>query len=210
MLLAWAAGAGWSSPAAGQHPPVLEGRVIDRLSGAPISGALVGSTVAPRRTTSDGAGAFTLRGLEPGPVAIEAQAAGYRPGQVQVELRNGQFAWVRIELDPDPVEVRGIDVAAGSADTGATVLDRAALDDLGPADLGTALEGMPGVVVTRRGGPGAPATASIRGSSPDQVLVLLDGFPMNAPMTGGADLSTITLDGVERVTVIPGAQSARF
>jgi len=209
ILLAGVAAA-WSLPLAGQHPPVLEGRVIDRVSGAPIAGARLGAAGRAQRTTSDGAGVFTIRGLEPGAVTIEARVAGYRPGSVGVELRNGQVVSIRLELDPEPLNVVGLDVEVRSGGAGVAVVDRAALDDLGPADLGTLLDGVPGVVVTRRGGPGAPATASIRGSSPDQVLVLLDGVPMNASLTGEADLSTITLDGIERITVVPGAQSARF
>ena len=46
-----------------------------------------------------------------------------------------------------------------------------------------------------------PATVSIRGGSPDQVLVLYDGVPVQGALTGAVDLSTVPLDGVEKVAL---------
>ena len=58
------------------------------------------------------------------------------------------------------------------------------------------------MVVTRAGGPGSPATASIRGSSANQVLVLVDGVPQNQAVSGSADLSLVRLDNVEKISVV--------
>jgi outer membrane cobalamin receptor len=194
-----------------QHPPVVEGRVVDRVTGAPVVGARVRSDTEGLEAITGAGGAFSLRGLLPGERRIDVQAAGYRDASTRVEARNGSTTTVRLELDPDPVAVQGLQVtAAAPAGGGAIVLERADLEARGPADLAVALSEVPGLVVTRRGGPASPATVSIRGGSPDQVLVLLDGVPVHAPLTGGVDLSTITLDGVERVTVLPGVQSARY
>ncbi|MFI5324569.1 MAG: TonB-dependent receptor, partial [Thermodesulfobacteriota bacterium] len=49
----------------------------------------------------------------------------------------------------------------------------------------------PGVVVRDYGGFGQLKTMSIRGSSNDQVVILLDGVRLNNPLGGGVDLSTI-------------------
>ncbi|MDQ6612680.1 MAG: TonB-dependent receptor, partial [Gemmatimonadota bacterium] len=72
------------------------------------------------------------------------------------------------------------------------------------------LQYTPGLVITRAGGSGQSSRVSIRGSSAGQVLVLIDGVPLNGPMSGEADLSHISLETVERVTVRTGAQSARY
>jgi outer membrane cobalamin receptor len=196
---------------AAQHPPVLEGQVLDRMSGAPVSGARVTALGAAHGAVTDARGAFTLRGLDPGTVILEVRAPGYRSLTLTVEARNGQVSSARAELSPAPVQVAGLRVEAGpDGTTDAVVLERAELDALGSADLAVALQQVPGVVVTRRGGPGSPASLSIRGGSGDQALVLFDGVPVNAPLTGGVDLSTISLDAVERITVLTGVQSARF
>lgn len=67
----------------------------------------------------------------------------------------------------------------------------------------------PGVVI-RDFGLNQPATVSVRGSSSDQVLVLLDGVPLNPAAGGGADLSTVPLSFVDRLTVVRGAVGARY
>ncbi|MCK5391948.1 MAG: TonB-dependent receptor [Deltaproteobacteria bacterium] len=66
----------------------------------------------------------------------------------------------------------------------------------------------PGVVVRDFGGFGQLKTISIRGSSNDQVVILLDGVRLNNPIGGGVDLSTIPVSYVDRFEVIRGGASA--
>ncbi|TFG51357.1 MAG: TonB-dependent receptor, partial [Gemmatimonadales bacterium] len=51
---------------------------------------------------------------------------------------------------------------------------------------------------------------TLRGSAPDEVLVLLDGLPLNDPYTGRADLRRVPTATVEEVRLHPGAQGAAF
>jgi outer membrane cobalamin receptor len=66
----------------------------------------------------------------------------------------------------------------------------------------------PGVVVRDYGGFGQLKTMSIRGSSNDQVVILLDGVRLNSPIGGGVDLSTIPVNYVDRFEIIRGGASA--
>lgn len=66
----------------------------------------------------------------------------------------------------------------------------------------------PGVVVRDFGGLGQLKTLSIRGSSNDQVTVLLDGVRLSSPIGGGVDLSTIPIDYIESIEVVRGGGSA--
>lgn len=66
----------------------------------------------------------------------------------------------------------------------------------------------PGVVVRDFGGFGQLKTVSIRGSSSNQVVVLLDGLKLNNPLTGSVDLSTIPIQYVESIEVVRGGGSA--
>ena len=66
----------------------------------------------------------------------------------------------------------------------------------------------PGVVVRDFGGLGQLKTLSIRGSSNDQVVVLLDGVRLSSPIGGGVDLSTIPIDYIQSIEVIRGGGSA--
>ena len=65
----------------------------------------------------------------------------------------------------------------------------------------------PGTVVRRT--PGQDSLL-LRGASPDQSLVLLDGIPLNPAAGGGVDLRMLPAGLVERVTVLRGNEGARF
>lgn len=66
-----------------------------------------------------------------------------------------------------------------------------------------------GVQVRRLGGPGQPAEISIRGSTSRQVVVMLDGVPLNDAQTAAVDLSTIPVDLLERIEVSRGGGSVQ-
>lgn len=69
---------------------------------------------------------------------------------------------------------------------------------------------LPGVGVSRLGGLGSAALISLRGSSWEQVLVYLDGVPLNAAVGGGVDLSTVPLGDIERIEVYRGMSPIAF
>jgi len=82
-----------------------------------------------------------------------------------------------------------------------------AADEARSADLGQLLLGRSSFDVRTQGNPGTVQTISLRGASTNQVLVLVDGRPVNSVTTGGANLSEILLDQIERVEVIEGPYS---
>ena len=67
-----------------------------------------------------------------------------------------------------------------------------------------------GVNVRDFGGLGKLSTISIRGSSADQVVVLLDGVRLSPATGGGVDFSTIPAEHIERIEVIRGGDSAFY
>jgi len=151
-----------------------------------------------------------LRGLEPGDVAVRVRAISYAPRDTTAVAANGRSATLDIRLYPAASRLDPIVVQARRDSATSTVFDRVAIEQSGRRDLGELLQNVPGVVVTQAGGPGSPSHISIRGSSANEVLVLVDGNPLNSPITGDADLSRIGIESIERVTVLPGAQSARY
>lgn len=70
------------------------------------------------------------------------------------------------------------------------------------------LEPLPGVSITRYGGRSAAALVSVRGASPEQVLVLVNGRRRNTAQGGGVDLAAISPDSIERIEVYRGGMSA--
>jgi iron complex outermembrane receptor protein len=82
--------------------------------------------------------------------------------------------------------------------------------DTRATDVAELLEKSVGVSVRRFGGAGDPATASIRGSSSEQVTVLLDGVPLNRARSGVVDLSNVPLRIVRRIEVYRSFTPLRY
>ena len=61
-----------------------------------------------------------------------------------------------------------------------------------------------GVQVRHFGGPGQASEITIRGSTGQQVVILLDGVRLNTAQSGTVDLSTIPLATVDRIEVLRG------
>ncbi len=67
-----------------------------------------------------------------------------------------------------------------------------------------------GVQVRQSGGLGSFSSVSLRGSSSDQVMVFMDGIPLNDASGGGVDLSTISLSDVAAIEIYRGATPINF
>jgi len=67
-----------------------------------------------------------------------------------------------------------------------------------------------GVQTRRYGGTGSFQTVSIRGVQGSEVLVLLDGIPLNSAMGGAVDLGSINAERVGEIELYKGITPARF
>ena len=190
-----------------QWPGELSGRILDSFTRTPLGAVEVLVEPGAWRTSTDASGAFRLRGLEPGSYRISVRRLGYGRTYRDVEVQNGGAARVTVELTPVALELVGITATVAAA--GGVVLSRAAIVASGARTAGDALRGVPGIVIQERTR-GGPQSVSLRGANPDAVLVLLDGIPLNDPITGEADLSTVSARSLTRATVLAGALSARF
>lgn len=190
----------------------IGGRVVDANTAQPISNARIELRGRPDVLHSGAEGRFTIRGLEPRLYVIRATAIGYEAVTVEYDVLNGRTTDVRVEMSARPSVLTEMSVVArgDSAAPNATVFDRTAIENSGRRDVAELIQSVPGVVVVRDGGPGQPSRVSIRGSSASQVLVLVDGVALNYATSGTADLSRLPLETVQRVTVLTGAQSARY
>jgi vitamin B12 transporter len=190
----------------------VRGRVTVAADGSGLPGARIDDGAGEASAVADGGGTFVLRGLSPGAHALRVSAVGFQPTTVGVSVVNGRTSDVAVALPPVVEHLAGVAVhgVADSVPAAATTITHADIVASGRRDIADLLDQVPGVVVTRQGGPGGPATLSIRGSSADEVLVLVDGVPLNSHLSGAADLSQIPVSSIERITVVPGAQSARY
>jgi vitamin B12 transporter len=93
------------------------------------------------------------------------------------------------------------------------VVTQEQIQERGARTVQEALRYLPGILSdgTAGGQLGAGSSQFVRGASSRQVLILLDGRPINdRGFFGGFDLSTFTTTNVERIEVIPGGGSALY
>ncbi|WP_420125312.1 TonB-dependent receptor [Longimicrobium sp.] len=199
-----------ANPVCAQRPGEIAGRVVEAGTAAPVEAAAVEVAELGVRAWTDGTGRFRLRGVEPGTYGVRVSRSGYAARQLAAEVRNGEEAWLEVQLAAAAVALQAVRVTADAQPAeGGTRVSREEIESGGARTAAEVLERVPGVVVRSTGATGAQ-TVSIRGSAADAVLVLVDGVPLNDPVSGEADLSGVPAQSIDRVTVLPGARSARY
>ena len=69
---------------------------------------------------------------------------------------------------------------------------------------------LPSITTNNYGSLGALKTIQMRGSTPYQVLVLVDGRPINSPRSGDVSLNSIPLEDIARIEVLRGPASSLY
>jgi vitamin B12 transporter len=70
-----------------------------------------------------------------------------------------------------------------------------------------ALRWAQGLSINQSGGFGTVANVRMRGGTPEQTLVLIDGAIVNSATGGGYDFANLTSDNIERIEILRGSQS---
>jgi vitamin B12 transporter len=70
-----------------------------------------------------------------------------------------------------------------------------------------ALRWAQGLSVNQSGGPGTAVDVRMRGGTPEQTLVLIDGAIVNSATIGNYDFANLTSDNIERIEILRGSQS---
>ena len=204
----------------------LRGRVLDDESETPLAGVIVQARpqaradaheLLPTQTRSDTDGSFALD-LSPGRWRLEATRIGFSPVSKKLTLTgDGSPQLVLLRLQPRPLMLDGMLVRThrrqgeGEAHTAGFVETiEVGQEQRAGADLPGLLDRALGLEVRRYGGLGSSASVSIRGSTAEQVLVFLDGVPMNQASGGGVDLGYLPLAGVEQIEIYRGSVPIRF
>lgn len=115
-----------------------------------------------------------------------------------------------VNLDKIVVTPSRIEESSGDIGRTVDVVTSADIEKSGAQDLANALTDLTSVDISNYGGPNATKSIRMRGSTAAQVLVLMDGRPINNPRDGGVDLSVIPLDNISRVEVMHGPGSSLY
>ena len=197
--------------AGAQSTVKIFGTVLDRASRTPLARANVVVEGTGFGASTDSQGRYEIENLLAGSYRIRANHIGYAPGRiVEVRVVHDTPVHVDFALDPEAIVMPPVQVSAARGENepqpGIWVLDAEAIARRSARDAGELLKTAPGVEIQENGG---VKRISIRGSASNQVLVLLDGVPLNDELGGDVDLSLIPVHTIEQIRVIRGSGSVR-
>jgi outer membrane cobalamin receptor len=190
---------------AGENSSV-HGTVLDP-SGRGVEAARV--TCQNQSAYSNVEGRFAINGIYRCQARVEK--TGFEPRAI--DLTAGSDAKITLEIagrvETVVVSANRTETTPEQAAVAANVITEEQLAARQYPMISDLLREIPGLQVTEYGPPGALAEVFTRGAERTGTLVLLDGVPLNDP-GGELHLENLTSDGLERIEVVRGPESALF
>lgn len=194
----------------------IQGTVRAEGSHEPVPYATIEVVGTDRRAAADVRGFFTLTAVPEGRWTIRARALGYTPATRVVEVQAGTplrvellltrlpftIAAVRVDEDADDREVNPV----GPPPIRLDALTLRTTPALAEVDVLRALQILPSVQQASD----FSSALYVRGGSPDQTLVALDGLPLFNPYHLGGIFAAIDPDAVASLDLWAGAIPARM
>ena len=192
----------------------LNGFVRDAQSGETLLQATVRVEGTARGAATNVSGFYTLGDLPPGEATLTASYLGYQPVRRTVTLTAGETTRLDIELTPEGVTTDEVVVEAeepieeerapGTSTVSIDLVE--ALPTVFEADLFRSIQLLPGVKASSD----FSSALYIRGGSPDQTLILLDGTTVYNPTHFFGFFSTFNTEAIRDVRLYKGAYPSTY
>jgi len=115
-----------------------------------------------------------------------------------------------IDLDKIVVTPSRIEESSGDVPRNVNVVTSNDIESSQAENISAVITDLTSVNISSYGGPGNNETVRMRGSTAAQVLVMVDGRPVNSPRDGQINLSTLPLDNISRIEVLHGPGSSLY
>jgi hypothetical protein len=197
-----------------QQPASVNGYVSDAESGETLISANVALQGTGKGTFTNNSGYFTVTGITPGTYTLQATYVGYRRYEQEIELEAGENLRLNIELEASGYRMEEI-VVESEADEeeqrniGVAQVETELIKELPSvfqADVFRSLQLLPGV----KSASDFSSGLYIRGGSPDQTLILLDGTTVYNPTHFFGFFSTFNPDAIKDVRLYKGGYPAEY
>ncbi len=193
----------------------ISGYIRDKESGETLVGATVQLTQTKQGTVSNKSGYYALSEIQPGTYTVVFSFLGYERREMTVELKKRESRRIDIELATEALQLEEVVVESNRIDDKRQIsisrvnIPIRHINKLrvgGEADVFRALQFLPGVLASSQISSGL----YIRGGSPDQTLVLLDGSAVYNPTHLFGFFSTFNPDAVKDLDLIKGGYPAEY
>ena len=194
----------------------VRGNVFDKETGEPIISGTVriqGTTIG---TNTDLDGFFSLTNIEPGKYKLVATYIGYDSLVVDINIVDGGITYQSLYMEEGGVELEAVQVSAEKQKAKNEVLVssvrvtprqiKALPSTGGEPDIAQYLPVLPGIVFTGDQG----GQLYIRGGSPIQNKILLDGMTIYNPFHSIGFFSVFETEAIRSVDVLTGGFNAEY
>ncbi|MEM1320600.1 MAG: TonB-dependent receptor [Bacteroidota bacterium] len=195
---------------------IIRGNVYDQETGEPILFGTVRLAGTTTGTSTDENGFFSFTKLDPGDYTLVATYVGYDSVALDVTVEPGTIVYRRLNIEPSGVNLDVVQISAEKAKartevkvSAVTVTPkqiRALPSTGGEADIAQYLPVLPGVVFTGDQG----GQLYIRGGSPIQNKILLDGMTIYNPFHSIGFFSVFETETIKTVDVLTGGFNAEY
>ncbi len=194
----------------------IRGNVYDKETGEPILFGNVRLEGTNLGSTTDLDGFFTITNAPVGKHNLIATYIGYDSVSVAVSISDGRITYERILISPSAINLSQVDVSAGreqarsDVQVSKVVVTAAQIKSLpstgGEADIAQYLPVLPGIISTGDQG----GQLYIRGGSPVQNKILLDGMTIYNPFHSIGFFSVFETETIRSVDVLTGGFNAEY
>ncbi|NNK90605.1 MAG: TonB-dependent receptor, partial [Saprospiraceae bacterium] len=192
----------------------IRGHVYDSETGEPVIYANVILEGTTYGTNTDENGLYNLVGIPIGEYTLKVSFIGYEELKQDVEFKKNSINYYKINLNPGGINIGVIDISAERQQARTEVrvskikVSKKQIKALpstgGEADILQYLQVIPGVISTGDQG----GQLFIRGGSPVQNKILLDGLTIYNPFHSIGFFSTFETEVIRNVDVLTGAFNA--
>ncbi len=163
-------------------------------------------------STTDGAYSLSL---PPGRYHVSFERSPFVTRDFTIDLSAKQQRQLDLHLELEPLSASVIVTAQAEptlidqTTAPVSVITREEIDQRLSVGLADALTFSTGIAMGRTGAEGGTASVFLNGGNSNFTKVLIDGAPINPP-GGAVDFSGVTLDNIDKVEIVRGAESAIY
>ncbi len=203
------------APAPDMFTAAVSGYIKDKKNGETLVGATVLIKGTKKGTFTNKAGYYSITGIEPGEQTIVISMIGYNTVEQKITCKAGEvlrkdYSISETELSTGEVtveaqrEIEQRQISVSKVNIPIKQIKEIRIG--GESDVMRSLQMLPGVLASSQISSGL----YIRGGSPDQNLILLDGSTVYNPSHLFGFISTFNSDAIKDVELIKGGYPAEY
>lgn len=194
---------------------IIEGKVIDASTREPMSGASVRLVGTPFGDACNARGEFRIEQTPAGAYTLRVTFLGYEPTTAEVQVKNGETLRLNLTMKEAAVQAKEVEVVAKKrrqeqSDVRSSVFNLAPQETKvlagGVEDVLRSLQALPGVLARSE----LSSELIVRGSGPDQNLMLMDDIEILNPYRLYGTISMFNPETVSDITLLTGGFPAKY